>query len=58
MLIDILVLWEEESERGRYQNKWHEGERATIENLEYEQEITDEMSTREFNMDQPGIFHE
>ena len=58
VMIDILVLWEEEPERGRYHGKWHEDVKTTIEDLEYEQEIANEMSTREFNMDQPGSFDE
>ena len=52
------MLWEEESARGRYHGKWHEDVKTTIEDLEYEQEIANEMSTREFNMDQPDSFDE
>ena len=56
VLIDILVLWEEESERGRYQGKWSEDTECVIDDLKHQQDIEDEIKVREFNLDTPNSF--
>ena len=37
VLIDILVLWEEESDRGRYQGKWSQDTECVIDDLKHQQ---------------------
>ena len=58
VLLDILVLWEEESKRGRYQGKWLKECEPIIEDLQHEEDIANEMEVRGFNLDQVDSFDE
>ena len=58
ILLDVLVLWESESKRGRYKGKWEEEALPVIQDLESEQEIANEVRLREFNLDKPNSFED
>ena len=58
VLLDILVLWEEESKRGRYQGRWLKECQPIIEDLQHEEDICNEMEVRGYNLDQVDSFDE
>ena len=58
ILLDVLVLWESESKRGRYKGKWEEEALPVIQDLESEQEIANEVRLREINLDKPNSFED
>ena len=52
--VSLLVLWEEESKRGRYQGRWLKERQPIIEDLQHEEDIGNEMEVQSwiYNLDQ------